>query len=308
MKKIILVLLLAFVSGTLIYSLKETEIKELLQGLSQSRIYVQRDTKAKFIPDWTSEELLAKINAAREASGTSKLNANSKLDQAARARLAVILEAEDIEGSSTGITIEKALVSSGYEASLVGELMITGFFKTNDPITFWNGDQKYRDSLYHTDIKDIGIAIKNNEDSVDVYIILATPRKIVKQVVTPKITWGGPELSEAINKRRVERGVNPLKKMDQFCTIAAIRLNQLLELGKLDGHVGFVPVLERSDLKSFTENYNISEFLIQGYQTPLEAVNAWENTMGHKTLLVGGEYVWGCVYAQNTFGVAIAAY
>lgn len=308
MKKIILVLLLAFVSGTLIYSLKETEIKELLQGLSQSRIYVQRDTKAKFIPDWTSEELLAKINAAREASGTSKLNANSKLDQAARARLAVILEAEDIEGSSTGITIEKALVSSGYEASLVGELMITGFFKTNDPITFWNGDQKYRDSLYHTDIKDIGIAIKNNEDSVDVYIILATPRKIVKQVVTPKITWGGPELWEAINKRRVERGVNPLKKMDQFCTIAAIRLNQLLELGKLDGHVGFVPVLERSDLKSFTENYNISEFLIQGYQTPLEAVNAWENTMGHKTLLAGGEYVWGCVYAQNTFGVAIAAY
>lgn len=303
-----MVLLLAFVSGTLIYSLKETEIKELLQGLSQSRIYVQRDTKAKFIPDWTSEELLAKINAAREASGTSKLNANSKLDQAARARLAVILEAEDIEGSSTGITIEKALVSSGYEASLVGELMITGFFKTNDPITFWNGDQKYRDSLYHTDIKDIGIAIKNNEDSVDVYIILATPRKIVKQVVTPKITWGGPELWEAINKRRVERGVNPLKKMDQFCTIAAIRLNQLLELGKLDGHVGFVPVLERSDLKSFTENYNISEFLIQGYQTPLEAVNAWENTMGHKTLLVGGEYVWGCVYAQNTFGVAIAAY
>ena len=216
MKKIILVLLLAFVSGTLIYSLKETEIKDLLQGLSQSRIYVQRDTKAKFIPDWTSEELLAKINAAREASGTSKLNANSKLDQAARARLAVILEAEDIEGSSTGITIEKALVSSGYEASLVGELMITGFFKTNDPITFWNGDQKYRDSLYHTDIKDIGIAIKNNEDSVDVYIILDTPRKIVKQVVTPKITWGGPELWEAINKRRVERGVNPLKKMDQL--------------------------------------------------------------------------------------------
>jgi len=24
--------------------------------------------------------------------------------------------------------------------------------------------------------------------------------------------------------------------------------------------------------------------------------------------LSGGEYVWGCVYAQNTFAVAIAAY
>jgi len=103
-------------------------------------------------------------------------------------------------------------------------------------------------------------------------------------------------------------GVNPLKQMDIMCTIASIRLNQLLELGKLDGHEGFVPTLERSDLKSTTEKYNISEFLIQGYQTPDEAIKAWENTLGHRSLLSGGEYVWGCVYAQNTFGVAIAAY
>ena len=99
-----------------------------------------------------------------------------------------------------------------------------------------------------------------------------------------------------------------LKQMDFLCTIASIRLNQLLELGKLDGHEGFVPVLNRPDLKPEADKYNISEFLIQGYPTPSAAVAAWENTMGHKSLLAGGEYVWGCVYAQNTFGVAIAAY
>lgn len=308
MKKTIFVLLLALATGVFIYSIKKDDLQRLAENIIQSRIYFQKDSSAKFIPDWTAEDLLLKINAAREATGASKLSKNEKLDQAARARLAVILEEDDVEGKITGITAEKALTSAGYDATLVGELIITGFFKTNDPIVFWNNNKIYSETLYNTDIKDIGIAIKNSEEKVDVLLVLTAPRKIVKTVISPKISWGGPELWEAINKRRVERGVNPLKQMDQLCTIASIRLNQLLELGKLDGHAGFVPVLERGDLKSFTEKYNISEFLVQGYATPLESVNAWEGTMGHKTLLVGGEYIWGCVYAQNAFGVAITAY
>jgi hypothetical protein len=45
-----------------------------------------------------------------------------------------------------------------------------------------------------------------------------------------------------------------------------------------------------------------------GGKTPEETVAMWENTLGHKQLLTAGEYVWGCIYAQNTFSVAIAAY
>jgi len=158
----------------------------------------------------------------------------------------------------------------------------------------------------HPDFREAGIAIKNSQDKVSVYVILVSLRKIVPP--SKKLTWVGPDIWNLVNKRRVELGVNPLRQKDELCTIASIRLNELLELGKLDGHAGFVPVLDRSDLKWISEKYNLSEFLAQGYSTPLETIKAWENTLGHRALLAGGEYVWGCLYSQDTFVVAIAAY
>jgi uncharacterized protein YkwD len=125
-----------------------------------------------------------------------------------------------------------------------------------------------------------------------------------------KITWGGPQLWDAVNKRRIELGVNPLQKRDELCTIASIRLNELLELGKLDGHEGFGNLPEkRKDLKWIFEKYpDVSEFLAMGGDSAAETVSLWENTLGHRILLSGGEYIWGCIYAQNSFAVAIAAY
>ncbi len=135
---------------------------------------------------------------------------------------------------------------------------------------------------------------------------------VVEKPVYPKVTiptWTGPELWEAVNKRRQELGVNPLSNKSELCTIASIRLNQLLELGTLDGHEGFSKLPEtRADLKWVFDKYNLSEFLLSGAETPAEAVNLWENTLGHKKLLTGGEYVWGCIYAQDGFAVAITAY
>lgn len=122
-------------------------------------------------------------------------------------------------------------------------------------------------------------------------------------------TWTGPELWEVVNKRRVEFGVGELSSVDEICTIASLRLNQLLELGKLDGHEGFSNLPEeREDVKWIFDKYNLSEFLLFGAQTPEQAVSLWENTLGHKKLLTGGEFVWGCIYAQNSFAVAIAAF
>lgn len=126
---------------------------------------------------------------------------------------------------------------------------------------------------------------------------------------TNQPTWTGPELWEAVNKRRKELGVNPLDQRDELCTIAAIRLNNLLELGKLDGHEGFGTMPDdRPDLRWIFEKYNLSEFLVSGAQSAQEAVSLWENTLAHKKLLSGGEYVWGCIYAQAGTAVAIAAY
>ncbi len=126
----------------------------------------------------------------------------------------------------------------------------------------------------------------------------------------PSISWGGPGLWEAVNKRRIELGVNSLRQRDELCTIASIRLNQLLELDKLDAHEGFTNLEERRpDLSWIFEKYStIAEFLAQGGDSPQETVSLWENTLGHKKLLSAGEYVWGCIYAQNSFAVAIAAF
>jgi uncharacterized protein YkwD len=113
-----------------------------------------------------------------------------------------------------------------------------------------------------------------------------------------------------VNKRRQELGVNQLSQKDELCTIASIRLNELLELGKLDGHEGFGNMKERRpDLKDIFENYsNVSEFLAYGGESASETVSLWENTLAHKKILTGGEYVWGCIYAQNSFAVAITAF
>lgn len=137
-----------------------------------------------------------------------------------------------------------------------------------------------------------------------VIVITPSPR--------PRITipnWSGPELWEAVNKRRQQLGVNTMANESALCTIASIRLNELLDKGELDGHEGFSTLADRRpDLKWIFEKYNISEFLVSGAESAQEAVDLWENTLGHKKLLTGGEYVWGCTYAQNGFGVAIAAY
>jgi hypothetical protein len=135
-----------------------------------------------------------------------------------------------------------------------------------------------------------------------------TPKVIYTSPPSVKTTWGGPALWEAINKRRVELGVNPLQVKDEVCTIASIRLNELLALNQLDGHAGFSKLAERNDIKPIFEKYNLTEFLVSGASSAQNAVELWENTLGHKDLLSGGQYVWGCTYAQEGFGVAITAY
>jgi hypothetical protein len=139
-----------------------------------------------------------------------------------------------------------------------------------------------------------------------------TPVPTIRKLptITKKPNWGGPELWNLVNKRRIELGVNELKEKDELCTIASIRLNELLELGKLDGHEGFGNIKEkRKDLLWIFDNYSVvAEFLATGGSTAQETVNMWENTLAHKKLLDGGEFVWGCIYAQDTFAVAIVSY
>jgi len=295
----ILIFLLALgvvVIGIQTLDLKAIKVPGLISPYSMSQ------------PDWTEEKVLTLINDYRQTKNLGVLVTNTKLGKAAKSRLAVITSYEDVQGESTGLSREAALEMVDYNYSWVGDLILLDSFRNSDPISFWENIPNSKQTLEEMNLKEVGIAVKQINDTVTIYVILSTPKAIVTTRRPSLVSWGGPELWTAINKRRIELGVNELRQKDELCTIAAIRLNQLLDLGKLDGHSGFESTLNREDLKWISEKYNISEFLISGYDTPQLAVGAWENTLGHKKLLSGGEYVWGCVYAQNKFGVAIAAY
>lgn len=135
-----------------------------------------------------------------------------------------------------------------------------------------------------------------------------TPKSTQSNTVTPRSSsFNGPQLWEAVNKKRVEYGVGPLERDDLFCSIASFRLNELLGLGKLDNHAGFNALWQNPDSQYawIFKEYSIWEYIIydpRGDAT--DAVNTWDNTMGHQTLLRGGQFRWGCTYAQNGFGVA----
>ena len=140
--------------------------------------------------------------------------------------------------------------------------------------------------------------INNQEISSKTEEDVQTPKPTVKATNKPvaqtQIAWGGPQLWAEVNKRRVEFGVSGLSQKDELCTIASIRLNQLLDKGDLDGHEGFSKLPEeRPDLKWIFDKYNLSEFLVAGATSAKNAVELWENSLGHKKLLSGGEYVWG---------------
>ncbi len=274
-----------------------------------------KPTPAKLsFPNEQHLTILSQINSERRKNNLKELALSEDLSKAAKARGAVIFALGDFTGTISGLTREKAYDLVNYETSYFGDLVVNMLTPTDDFMNEILNHKSKKEMILLDKFTEVGIAETTNDEYNSYYLLFGNKRPKTTQTIAPKttakqkITWGGPELWEAVNKRRVEFGVNKLSRKDELCTIASIRLNQLLELGKLDGHAGFKPVLDRSDLKWISEKYNISEFLAQGYSTPEETVKGWENTLGHRGLLTGGEYVWGCVYSQNSFAVAISAY
>ncbi len=266
------------------------------------------------LPVNTEEQVLKEINRLRGEKKLKEIKVNDQMTKAARARLAVISSFRDYTGTSSGITREKSLENIAYKAAVVGDIHLIATSEDNDFLSQLIKDPIDEETVLYPQFTEIGVAKLEGDNFAQIYIIFASKQNKPAATTTslptsrPKVVWGGPELWTAVNKRRVEFGVGQLSRKDELCTIASIRLNELLELGKLDGHSGFQPVLNRSDLKWISEKYNISEYLAQGYPTPEETVKGWENTLGHRSLLTGGEFVWGCIYSQNSFAVAITAY
>lgn len=163
---------------------------------------------------------------------------------------------------------------------------------------------------YVAGVKNAPQQIEDETGGSEMIIAQPSPSPAAKTTPQPaplRPNYSGPELWEAVNKSRIEHGVQPLSQRDILCTIAAIRLAQIRELGKLDGHEGFQGVYDKYKDR-FDMPRSVAEFLISGYPTAEQAVAGWLDTLGHKKLITGGEYVWGCIYAADGFGVAITGF
>jgi len=97
----------------------------------------------------------------------------------------------------------------------------------------------------------IGIAQKQDTiDSVSGTVLFSSwlnLRKKPPQFKPPPPPLTTPELNSGkkFKNTALNTGVPPFKQDNTLCTIASIRVNQLLELGKLDDHNGFNPLVEK---------------------------------------------------------------
>lgn len=263
-------------------------------------------------PDNFELRILAKINEERAKVNKKPLSWSDDLAKAAKTRAVIIKNLDDFSGTKSGLTREKVYDLVNYNTTYFGDIYLYIIDPDESFLDKVLQNETEKETLLMENFTEVGVALADSTNIHEYYLLFGSRKP--KVVLTPttvakaKVTWGGPDLWKVVNERRIQLGVGELSRKDELCTIASIRLNQLLDIGKLDGHAGFQPVLERSDLKWIAEKYNISEFLAQGYTTPEATVKGWENTLGHRALLAGGEYVWGCIYSQNTFSVAIVAY
>ncbi len=260
-------------------------------------------------------KLYNEINAMRIQQKLAPLSFNYQLETAAK------MVANANADTVTNAKVEEIVKQQGYNFSAIGELT-SSFANTatekdivKELYTKSNLQQLFSSNTY----SDIGIAAIAKSDTNDVYIIVGSQKsqpqqtKIIYQTANPAPDNNNPsyftgvELFAAVNQARIGHGVNPLGQRNELCTVASIRLNQQLDLGKLDNHAGFNGVL--ATYKDQLSQYShIAENLAEGYATAQDTVNAWEGSPGHAVLLKDGSYVWGCTAANHGFSVLIAAY
>jgi uncharacterized protein YkwD len=106
------------------------------------------------------------------------------------------------------------------------------------------------------------------------------------------------------NYRRAQQ-LPLFEQSNELCTVASIRVNELLELGKLDNHDGFDA---RAD-QFFERNpgwSSINENIASGYETAVQVVEwGWDQSLGHQALIKSREYPKACAAANSGFSVLI---
>lgn len=119
---------------------------------------------------------------------------------------------------------------------------------------------------------------------------------------TPTFNYTGDGIFKIINEYRRGANVGELSLDPNLCYLASRRLGELLNLGKLDAHQGFIDFDPANKFKY----ERVGEDLAYGYPSARAVVEAWETSPGHNLVLRDPVNTLGCVAANAGFAVFIA--
>lgn len=255
---------------------------------------------------------ISAINQFRNQNNLPSLEPHSKLDDAAY-YIALNLSSQTATDSPQ-LDIKKAAQLADYDYQHIAFLTQTSpspLIQTPEEVWINNEPQTLLDqSFQHIGVSQLELTSPKRLISV---IVLASPQnKTFNQNPSP-ITptpdyYTGVELWQEIQKYRREHGVPEFKQDNTLCTIASIRVNQLIELGKLDDHQGFNPLIQEYKQQGRIRFNQVAENILYGYPTAQAAIQAWDSSLGHQALMQDGSYVWACAAANHGFAVLIAAF
>ena len=122
------------------------------------------------------------------------------------------------------------------------------------------------------------------------------------KTVAPTFNYTGDDIFRVINEYRRGVNVGELSLDPNLCYLSSLRLSQLLDLGKLDAHQGFIDF----DPANRFKYERVGEDLAFGYGSARETVDAWEKSPGHNLVLKDPVNTLGCVASNRGYAVFIA--
>ena len=304
---------LSVIASFLIY---QPELAQDFANRFLTKLHLNQDDSAQAAPQL---DLVSPINSHRQQHDQPSLSTHPSLNSAAE-YIALSLAANP--QSETAIDLKKISTLADYSYSTIAYLAaITPLPIITPPTDTWITDSS-SDILdpQFTQVGSHQLNIHlNNQDQIISVIVLASPsnnppppspsptQKTTTKQSSPTY-YTGTQLWQEVQNYRRNNGVPEFKQDNTLCTIASIRVNQMIELGKLDNHEGFTPLVDQFREDDRLTHTNIAENILSGYLTPQEAVAAWNGSPGHQALLRDGAYVFACTAANHGYAVLIAAF
>lgn len=297
-----------------------TPIHKLTQrlGLSSDKI-----SNSDSVPqNISADRIISFVASQRQSAELAAPQTNTTLEKAARL---IALAVEDQQQLTTDLSLPELLKAIGTKQPPELEnltIFVSGFGDFQQAMI---DPEKPSKLITQADYQQIGVAVRPAEfqgEIGNIIVILSSPdfvneaeekemsRDEAPAAVRPAPpattpTFTGQDLWQAVQNYRRAHRLPEFVQANELCTVASIRLNELLELGKLDNHDGFGPRAEE-----FFERHpdwdSINENLAAGYETAVQTVEwGWDQSLGHQALIKSLDYPKACAAAQRGFAVLI---